>query len=94
MRTLNHLTGQPRPKRDPERMSASTTKSGMIPCVIYFFDDRNERKIIVLSHIIFILDLVLLFLDFSTIRYIIEFLYHLIFQASILSVLSSLFMVR
>ena len=62
----------------------------MILCVLYFFDEEHKRKLIIMLHIVFLLALFLLFLDFSMVRYITVLLHSLIYQASALSALECL----
>ena len=62
-----------------------SAKSRMIPCVLYFFDERYEEKIIIMLHIVFLLALFSLFLDSSMIHCIMVLLHSLIYQASVLS---------
>ena len=67
-----------------------SAKSRMIPCVLYFFDERYEEKIIIMLHIVFLLALFSLFLDASMILCIMVLLHSLIYQASVLSVVECL----
>lgn len=67
-----------------------SAKSRMIPCVLYFFDERYEKKIIIMLHIVFLLALFSLFLDASMIHCIMVLLHSLIYQASVLSVVECL----
>lgn len=60
-------------------------KSRLTPCVIYYFDERMQRKLIMLLQIFFILELFSLCLDFIMVRYIWELLISL-FHASVFSV--------
>ena len=62
----------------------------MIPCVLYFFDAEHERKLIIRLHIVFLLALFSLFLDFSMVHYITVLLHSLIYQASGLSAVECL----
>ena len=64
--------------------------SRIIPCVLYFFDERYEKRIIIMLHIVFLLALFSLFLDASMIHCIIVLLHSLIYQASALSVVQCL----
>ena len=63
--------------------------SRMIPCVLCFFDERYEKKIILMLHIVFLLALFSLFLDASMIHFMV-LLHSLIYQASVLSVVQCL----
>jgi len=67
-----------------------SAKSRMIPCVLYFFNERSEKKIIIMLHIVFLLALFSLFLDASMIHCIMVLLHSLIYQASVLSIVECL----
>ena len=51
-------------QKSAHKKAARTAKSRMIPCVLYFFDAEHERKLIIMLHIVFLLALFSLFLDF------------------------------
>lgn len=72
------------------KKAASTAKSRIIPCVLYFFDEEHERKLIIMLHIVFLLALFSLFLDFSMVQYITVLLHSLVYQAIVLSAVECL----
>ena len=77
-------------QKSAHNKDARTAKSRLIPCVLYFFDEKHERKLIIMLHIVFLLALFSLFLDFSIIHCIMMLLYSLIYQASVLSAVECL----
>ena len=62
----------------------------MLPCVLHFFDEEHERKLIIMLHIVFLLALFSLFFDFSVVHCITVLLHSLIYQASGLSAVECL----
>ena len=63
-------------------------KSRMLPCVLYFFNEEHERKLIIMLHIVFLLALYLLF--FLVVHCIMVLLHSLIYRASGLSAVECL----
>ena len=77
-------------QKSAHKKAARTANSRMIPYVLYFFDAEHERKLIIMLHIVFLLALFSLFLDFSMVHYITVLLHSLIYQASGLSAVECL----
>ena len=77
-------------QKSAHKKAARAAKSRMISCVLYFFDEEHERKLIIMLHIVFLLALFSLFLDFSMVHYITVLLHSLIYQASGLSAVECL----
>lgn len=71
--------------RSKEEPKQSRFRSRMFPCVIYYSNEREEKKLIILLHIFFLLELFSLLFDFFMICFIMDLLLF-IFQASIFSV--------
>ena len=59
-------------------------------CYWLLLNTKHERKFIIMLHIVFLLALFSLFLDFSMVHYITVLLHSLIYQASVLSAVECL----
>ena len=60
------------PKLDQETVAEHTFKT--VPSLVYYYDDGQERKLVILMHILFILDLFSCFLDISILNYVFNLL--------------------
>ena len=65
-------------QKSAHKKAAYTAKSRIIACVLYFFHEEHERKLIIMLHIVFLLALFSLFLEFSMVQYITVLLHSLI----------------
>jgi len=80
-----------REQKSAHKKAACTKKSRMMSCVPYFLDQGHERKLIIMLHLVFLLVLFSLFLDFFFMAHcIMVLLLCLIYQASVLSAVECL----